>query len=158
MKYLKIFFQILFSFFFSGGVYCTIELIYRQYTHFSMFILAGVIGIFLYFLNNIFTYEMDYLLQIIIGTVFATLGEGTVGTILQKLHNGINPVWDYSNMPLSFFNGQCCALFTFFWLLIIAPSIILLDIYDWKIFNGETPYYKIFGHTVLKFKEKNNHE
>ena len=85
MKYLKIFFQILFSFFFSGSVYCTIELIYRQYTHFSMFILAGVVGIFLYFLNNIFTYEMDYLLQIIIGTVFATLG--TLGVPNKYLVN-----------------------------------------------------------------------
>jgi uncharacterized membrane protein len=150
----KTVFKNLVLFYIGFTTYISIEVVFRGYSHWLMGICGGLAIVILDKLNDYISWDMDILIQGSIGSLLITAFELIIGLISQA---GFLPqMWDYSNMPLSFFNGQCCVLFTFFWLLIVAPSIILLDIYDWKIFNGETPYYKIFGHIVLKFKEKND--
>ena len=57
----------LFIFLFSGSVYYSIEVIFKKshMSHWSMFLLAGFAGLFFIDgLNDLFSFEMDYLLQI----------------------------------------------------------------------------------------------
>ena len=94
-------------------------------------------------LNNKFTYEMDFLLQLILCALFATIIEFIFGIVFNSDYH----IWDYRNMPLNLF-GMICLPFSFLWMFIAAIVIPLMDWIDCYIFNykPETkPYYKIFG-------------
>ena len=134
-----------------GAVYCGIELAYRQWTHVSMFCLAGLLGILCIDTpNNIFGYDLDYSIQVLISTILCTIGEGITGLIVNvKL--GLN-VWDYSTLPLTFFYGQCNLFFVFAWALIIGCfGIFFCDAYWYYICkDNEQPYYKMFGKEFLR--------
>lgn len=59
----------LFIFIFSGTVYYGMEVLFKKShtSHWSMFLLAGFAGLFFIDgLNDMFSYDMDYLLQILI--------------------------------------------------------------------------------------------
>lgn len=139
-----------------GLLYVMCEIIFRGYSHISMFLLAGICGVFFIDTpNNIYTFELDYTLQILISTILCTLAEGLTGLIVN-LHMGLN-VWDYSTMTFgTFFFGQCNLLFVFAWVILVGLiGIPLCDTYNYYICkSGEVPYYKIFGKTVLKFKKR----
>lgn len=131
-----------------------LELIWKQHSDQSMFIIGGVIGTLCYFINNVFSYDFDYLTQISICTAITVLFEGVVGNIVNTDFS----IWDYRKMPFgNFFNNQCNILFVGIWFLLIAIFIPILDYIDWKLFNYEPqtpPYYVVFGKKVFQFKRK----
>lgn len=101
-------------------------------------------------LNNLFTYDMDFLLQVLFCTLFITTGEYVVGILWNQNYE----IWDYRKMPFNL-DGQICLIFTLLWALISAIAIPLLDLIEWKVFKykPETPpYYKIFGNMCFQFK------
>ena len=60
-------------FVFCGLSYVGLELLYRQRSHYTMFLLAGLCGtLFLSILNNFYTYETDYLFQVLICGILCT--------------------------------------------------------------------------------------
>ena len=141
-----------FAFSFCGGFYLLLELLWKQHSDVSMFLIGGVIGTMCYFINNIFSYDFDYLAQIGICTASATLFEGIVGNIVNLDYK----IWDYRNMPFgNFFNNQCNILFVGVWFLLIAVFIPILDYIDWQLFYympDTPPYYKVFGRKIFQFK------
>ena len=143
-----------FSFSFCGGFYLLLELLWKQHSDISMFLIGGVIGTMCYFINNIFSYDFDYLAQIGICAASATLFEGIVGNIVNLDYM----IWDYRNMPFgNFFNDQCNVLFVGVWFLLIAIFIPILDYMDWQLFHympDTPPYYKVFGRKIFQFKPK----
>ena len=87
-----------------------IECFYRGYSDISMFILAGLLGVFCIDTpNNIWSFNLDYRLQVLISTIFCTVGEGITGLIVN-VWLGLN-VWNYSNLWGTFFFGQCNIFF-----------------------------------------------
>lgn len=129
-----------------GMIYCGLEYAYRQWTHISMFFLAGFLGILCVDTpNNIFGYELDYSIQVLISTILSTIGEGITGLIVN-VKMGLN-VWDYSTLPFTFFWGQCNLFFVFTWALIIGCfGIVFCDAYWYYICKDyEQPYYTLFG-------------
>ena len=64
MKYkTKIAIELLMIFIFCANTYVGIEIVYRNFSDRSMWILAGFIGIFAYEINNtILNYDTDYLI------------------------------------------------------------------------------------------------
>lgn len=150
MKLLKKF--ILFAV--CGLIYVVCEILFRGFSHISMFLLAGFCGVFIIdSLNNIFSFDMDYLLQITVATTLCTIAEGFTGILVNKCLN-LN-VWDYSNLPLTFFYGQCNLYFVGAWALLVAVGIIICDAINYYILKDDStvPYYKIFGKKVLEFKK-----
>ena len=139
-----------------GFIYYMIECIYRGYSHWSMFILAGLLGAFVIGgVNNILSFECDYLIQVLIVTTLCTIAEGCCGLIVN-VWLGLN-VWDYSNMPCgTFFFGQCNVVFCIAWLLIVGLfAIFYCDAYEYYIMKIDPcPYYKINGKVFLRFKER----
>ena len=140
-----------------GFIYCMIEILFRGWSHWSMFVLAGFLGVFCVdSINNTLSFDCDYIVQILSSTILCTIGEGISGIILNVWLQ-LN-VWDYSKMTFgTFFFGQCNVLFCFAWMLIISIIIFYCDAYNYYILKIEPcPYYIIFGHKFLQFKERKN--
>ena len=121
-------------------LYGTIETAWKgEITHWSMFVLGGLVGVLIGSINEIFPWELSFWYQCLIGTSVATLLEGISGIILNvwfKLG-----IWDYSHMPLSFFFGQCCLPFCVAWFVLSGICIQFDDYIRWCYFDEEYPTY-----------------
>ena len=141
-----------------GFIYCMIEILFRNWSHWSMLVLAGFLGVFCVdSVNNVLSFDCDYIVQILISTILCTIGEGISGIILNVWLQ-LN-VWDYSKMAFgTFFFGQCNVIFCVAWALIIGLfAIFYCDAINYYILKIEPcPYYVIFGHKFLQFKERKN--
>lgn len=130
----------LFLFLVFGFIYFIIESIWKGYlTHWSMFIVAGIIGVLIGGINEYIPWEMPFFLQCSIGMVIATVIEGISGLILNvylNLH-----IWDYSNVPFNFFYQQCCLPFCIVWFILSGVCIVIDDYIRYKLFDEEQPYY-----------------
>ena len=150
-KVLKAIAKLIFTYALCGGLYLMIEMLWRNHTFLSMFWLAGFLGLFAMFFNNIFSYETDYIIQVLSVSIIATFFEGLFGNV----YNMDYAIWDYRNLPLSFWNDQINLIFFLFWIIIVAIIIPILDYIDWKLFNYKPdtpPYYKVFGKIIYQFK------
>ena len=125
----------------GGTIYVGIELLWRGYSHWTMFILGGLCFICCGLLNEIIPWEMVISKQMLIGAVIVTLLEFLTGMIVNvKL--GWN-VWDYSNLPLNIC-GQICPIFFIAWYYVSGLAIILDDYLRYWLFHEEKPHYKLF--------------
>lgn len=140
-KYIKLFLKYLFLGFIGGFTYYNIELIYRGYSHISMFLLASFLFILIGLINEFLSWDTPLFIQSIIGAIIVTAFEFITGCIVN-LWLGLN-IWDYSNEPLNVM-GQICLPFTFIWIFLSCIAIILDDYLRYYIFNEEKPRYKLF--------------
>ncbi len=88
---------------------------YGPYLPIYGFSVLGIILLYLLFKNSIIT--------IITGTVFVTLFEFTIGTILEK-YIGIK-LWDYSNQKFNI-KGRVCLKYSAFWAILISIFIFFI--------------------------------
>lgn len=132
-----------------GGTYYGLEILFRGYSNWTMFLCAGIIGLLASLLNNFFTFDMLLQWQLGISAVIATAIEGITGIMLCYFNNGVNPVWDYSQLWGTFFCGQCNILFCIIWAILSFVAILIGDSIEYYVFNeGERPYYCINSHGV----------
>ena len=125
---------------FGGSFYVTLEVFWRKYSHWTMFVLAGIVFITIGLLNEIWSWETSLCLQVTVGTVIATIGEFITGCIVN-LWLGWN-VWDYSELPFNIL-GQVTPQFILLWIPISLLAIVLDDIIRWKFFSEERPRYQL---------------
>ena len=140
-KYIKLFLKYLFLGFIGGFAYYNIELMYRGYSHISMFLLASFLFILIGLMNEFLSWDTPLFIQSIIGAIIVTVFEFITGCIVN-LWLGLN-IWDYSNEPLNVM-GQICLPFTLIWIVLSCIAIILDDYLRYYIFNEEKPHYKVF--------------
>ena len=134
-----------------GLVYYFGEMIFKSnhISHWTMFVCAGLIGLIASLLNNFFTFDMLLQWQLGISAVIATAIEGITGVILAYFNNGVNPVWDYSQLWGTFCYGQCNVFFCMIWAILSFVAILIGDSIEYYIFNeSERPYYCINSHGV----------
>lgn len=125
----------------GGVVYYCVELLWRGYSHPSMYVLGGVCFIALGLINQFyFTWNMKIWYQMLVGAILITILEFIVGCIVN-IWLGWD-VWDYSNMPLNIC-GQVCLGYTVLWYFLSAVGIFLDDSIRWTIFGEEIPHYYI---------------
>lgn len=143
-----------FLFIFCGLTYVGIELLFRQRSDHTMFFLAGFCGTaFLSGLNKIFSYDLDYTLQVLMSGIGCTLSEWICGRLVNMDYH----IWDYRILPLSSSDGQVNFFFFLAWCIISALTIPLLDFIEWKLFNyrpDTPPYYKVFGKIRFRFQQR----
>lgn len=125
----------------GGSLYGLIECVWRGYTHISMILLSGILFLFIGALNEHFSWDMSYLLQVLIGTIAVTFGEFFTGCIVNILLDW--NVWDYSNMPLNLL-GQICVPYILLWVPLTAVAIILDDFLRFYFWGEDWPHYKLF--------------
>lgn len=124
--------------FIGGLLYIIIELIWRGYSHWTMFALGGLCFIFLGRINEGIPWCMPLWKQALIGAMIITGLEFGTGCIVN-LWFGWN-VWDYSNVPFNIL-GQICLPYTLLWTPISLAGIILDDYLRHWMFKEEKPCY-----------------
>nr|DAX24486.1 MAG TPA: Putative ABC-transporter type IV [Caudoviricetes sp.] len=123
----------------GGSIYVFIELVWRGYSHISMFILGGVCFVIIGLINELFPWDLGLLWQSIIGAFVVTICEFVTGLIVNVwLRLG---VWDYSGLPFNIM-GQICLPFFFAWIALSIVAIILDDYIRYWFFGEEKPHYK----------------
>lgn len=138
MNVMKSIFKYLFLFFFGGGLYCLVEMLFRGYTHPTMIIVGGVCFLVCGMLNEVIPWEMPLSKQMLICAILITIIEFASGIVLN-IYLQLN-IWDYSNMPFNV-KGQICLLFTVIWYFLSAIGIITDDYLRYWIFGECKPHY-----------------
>ena len=124
----------------GGTIYYAVEVIWRGYSHWTMFILGGICFFVIGALNKLYRWDMALISQMFISSLVITLLELITGLIVNKwLQWGI---WDYSQVPYNFM-GQICLLYTNLWFFLSLAGIILDDFIRHRFLKEEKPHYKI---------------
>ena len=116
-----------------GFMYYIIEVLYRGYSHWSMFILGGLCGVVIGLLNER-NKDISIWKQGLYGAIIVTILEFIIGYIVNILL-GWN-IWDYSDVPFNFL-GQICLPFTIIWFILSIVCVYLDDILREKLFKSE---------------------
>lgn len=145
-------FKLLIMFFVGYFCYMGIEVMFRGYTYILMGITGGIAFVIIDKINNIFSFEMDMLLQCIIGSAIVTFFELIIGRTFQILN--LPPMWDYTNLPFNY-KGVICLPFSLLWVLLVFCVIILADSIEYYLFHEDpVPYYKLFGKRFLTLPKR----
>lgn len=124
----------------GGAIYIIMELLWRGYSHWSMFIVGGLCFVLIGLINEYYNYDMPLVKQMIIGACIVTAVEFISGCIVNLWLDW--NVWDYSDMPFNIL-GQICLPYTALWFLLSGVAIILDDYLRYWWFGEEYPHYKI---------------
>lgn len=123
----------------GGFLYYVIEMLWRGYSHPTMFVVGGLCFLLIGGINNVFPWTLGFVWQSLIGAVAVTAVEFVSGCILN-LWLGLG-IWNYSGLPLNLL-GQICLLFSGLWVLLAAVAIWLDDWLRYKLFREDKPHYK----------------
>lgn len=110
---MKSFFVYLYIAVLGGFGYCTIEILYRSRTHYSMFFAGAIVLSTFYYISKNST--LSFWQKCILGAVIITAVELALGIWFNLILK--EGVWDYSNMPLNLM-GQICLPFSIIWFVI----------------------------------------
>ncbi|MFI3208782.1 MAG: hypothetical protein R3Y40_06555 [Eubacteriales bacterium] len=92
----------------GGSIYYGLEILYRGFSHWSMFILGGLCMIFIGKQGQWSNWKSPIWLQLLRSIIFVSCGEFITGIIVNKWLGW--DVWDYSDRQWNLF-GQICLLF-----------------------------------------------
>ena len=124
----------------GGCSYYLVEILWRGFSHESMYILGGICLLMLNAMNRLFPWRMGFLWQVLIGTAGVLVLELITGLIVNKWL-GLN-VWDYSDLRFNIL-GQVSLLFYFLFMPVVAYGIWLSDFLNWKLYDEEKPRYTL---------------
>ena len=123
-----------------GAIYFCLEYVWRGHlTHWSMFILGGLVGVLIGGINETIEWDMPFFQQCTIGMGVAIFSEAVAGIVLNILLQ-LN-IWHYTK--LAFFWNQCSLPFCIIWFVLAAVCIVLDDFLIWKLFGEEKPHYRL---------------
>lgn len=104
--------------FLIGGLgYFCLEVVYRGYSHWTMFLTGGIAFLCLFTLFNA-SVSLPFWARCIAGGFIVTAIEFVVGVVVNKWLDW--NIWDYSSLPLNLF-GQVSLLFSLIWLVLCVP-------------------------------------
>ena len=125
----------------GGFLYCLIEILYRGYTHVSMFLLGGLCFLCIGGIRRTFRCGSAAQKMLLCAGVI-TLLEFLCGAVVNLLL-GL-AVWDYSSMPMNVM-GQVCISYSAAWCLLAVPAMgldALLCRYAWgmerRMYHGKS--------------------
>ena len=125
----------------GGLIYVLLELIWRGYSHWTMFLLGGTCFVLLGLINEILDWDTPLTLQMLIGCTVITVLEFITGCVVN-LWLGWN-VWDYSDLKFNIL-GQISLYSSIGWYFISLVGITLDDWLRYRLFGEEKPRYKLF--------------
>ena len=68
----------------GGLIYVLIEMLWRGYSHWTMFIVGGICFVLIGAINEIFTFDMSLILQMAVSFILITGVEFISGCIINK--------------------------------------------------------------------------
>ncbi|MCH4239154.1 MAG: putative ABC transporter permease [Oscillospiraceae bacterium] len=137
---LHTFLEYLFLFLFGGTAYCLLELHYRHWTHWSMFLAGGLVFCIIGVENQKIRWEWSLVSQALVAGLTITSMEFLFGCIFNLgLHMH---VWDYSKQPYNLL-GQICLIWSLLWCAVGLVAVVLDDFLRWRLFGEEKPHYRL---------------
>ncbi len=132
--------------FVAGGLtYGLLEIIWRGYTHISMFVVGGLCMVIIGSMDD--GREVPCLLwQACLGSLTITMMEFTSGVIVN-LVMGLE-VWDYSALPMNVM-GQICLPYSVLWLMLSIPAIYYEDILRHFLFGESIPHQRLLPEFIV---------
>lgn len=124
----------------GGLIYTSIEMLYRGYSHWTMFLVGGLAFYMIGYINEYIQWDMPLYKQMAIGMLIITCLEFITGFIVNIILKW--NVWDYSNVPFNVL-GQICLPFCAIWYFLSLVGIILDDYIRYWLFGEEKPKYKL---------------
>lgn len=122
----------------GGLLYIGLELAWRGYSHWTMFILGGICFVLIGAVNEVIPWCMPIWHQVLIGAVIITSLEFLTGCVVNLwLGWGI---WDYSRIPGNVL-GQICLLYILLWIPVALVAIVLDDWLRFWMFREARPHY-----------------
>ena len=127
--------------FLAVPLYYTFEILFRGFSHWSMYVLGGICFVFFYIQGESMGWQEPVWKQTLRCTVFVTAGNSLQESSNKWLH--YKGVWDYSQMPLQQVFGQICVPF----MIIFSGLSVLLNFFSVAIlhfiFTKKLPSYHI---------------
>lgn len=105
----------------GGSVYVLIEIMFRGYSHISMFAVGGLC-LALINLTDVLFQGLGLIPKATVCGIIISLAELAAGIILN-VYMGLG-VWDYSSLRFNLF-GQICPQFSLIWMALSVPAIYL---------------------------------
>ena len=136
-KIIKLIIKYVVLFVTGGLVYCGIELMWRERTHISSFIMGGTAILVVGGLNEGYDWDMPVWYQMLLSSLFITAMEYVVGINFNTDYH----IWDYRELWLNV-DGQICLGYSLLWGLLGLVGILLDDFIRWIFFGEEKPKYK----------------
>ena len=136
-KIFKLIIKYVVLFVIGGLVYCGIELMWRERTHISSFIMGGTAILVVGGLNESYDWDMPVWYQMLLSSLFITAMEYVVGINFNADYH----IWDYRELWLNV-DGQICLGYSLLWGLLSLVGILLDDFIRWIFFGEEKPKYK----------------
>ena len=124
----------------GGAIYVLLEMLWRGFSHWTMFLLGAVCFILIGLVNEVFEWDTPLLLQMLFGCAIITALEFVTGCIVN-LWLGWD-VWDYSQYKFNIL-GQISLHSSVGWYFLSLVGIFLDDWLRYKLFGEEKPHYKI---------------
>ncbi len=118
-------------FYLGGMCYAGLELLWRGFTHWSMFLLGGLCFVLVGNLKRL----RPLPLRLTVAAAVITALELGCGLLVNRNYG----VWDYRHMPLNF-RGQICLPFTLLWIPVSLAAMFLYDRADRTVthyWNGD---------------------
>lgn len=122
----------------GGILYYGFEIVFRGFSHWSMFALGGLCFVFFAVQGRMLHWADPLWRQILRCTVFVTSMEFITGIIVNKWL-GLG-VWDYSRLPFQLF-GQICLQFSVIFSGLCAVGIIVSGYVLHWVYGEEKPEY-----------------
>lgn len=111
-----------FLFFFGGGLYYLLEILWRGYSHWSMFLAGGTCLFSIDVLNRKLKKTTPLWVRCTLGAAIITTVEFVTGCFVNLWANW--QVWDYTRFRFQFM-GQICLVYTMVWFFLTAPMLWL---------------------------------
>jgi len=121
----------------GGILYASLEIIFRGWTHPSMFVVGGLCVVLIGRLDE-FAPGLPLAAQAVTGAMIVTGMELASGLVVNVLL-GWN-VWDYSGHPFNFM-GQICLLFSLLWIPASLGAVFADDALRKLLFRQPIPSY-----------------
>ena len=103
-------------FYLGGMLYCALELLWRGWTHGSMFVLGGLCFLLIGRLGQTQP-RLPGVPRALLAAAVVTALELGCGLLVNRRYQ----VWDYRDLPLNF-HGQICLPFTLLWIPICCAA------------------------------------
>ena len=132
--------QFLFFLTTGGCIYYAVEILFRGFSHWTMFLLGGICFLFFYMQGIATGWSEALWIQTLRATIFVVSMEFITGIIVNK-YLAMN-VWDYDNMPFHVF-GQICLPFAVIFSGLCAMGIIMSGYIGYWFYGEEKPHYHI---------------
>ena len=123
----------------GGRLYTWIEILWRGFSHWTMFILGGACFVIMGLLNEYkFQWRDSLIMQSIVSAVIITIFEFITGCIVNIWLGWA--VWDYSELPFNLL-GQICLYYFLLW---IPLSMVGIVLDDWIRYLAYIIFHKYF--------------